>query len=328
MVSGADAVDRGGRIVVAGEALVDLVVGAGDAGAGDAGAGGELRAHPGGGPFNTARTIARLEQPAAFLGCLSTDPFGERLRRALADDGVSLEAAVSVDLPTTLAVAAVGDDGAARYVFYVADTSAPALTEKAALAALPERVDALHVGTLGLVLEPMAAALEAMVAWVGGLGETLVMVDPNCRPSLIRDPGPYRRRLRRVLGSSHVVRASGDDLRWLEPEAAPIEAARTLLGCGPRVALVTCGGDGAVVVTGDTSVPVAAVPADVVDTIGAGDAFGGAFLAWWRRQNLGPGDLDDLEAVTAAVRFACVVAARTCERAGASPPTLAELESG
>lgn len=306
--------NRGGEIVVAGEALVDLVMDSER----------ELSAHCGGGPFNTARTIARLERPVSYLGCLSTDSFGARLRRELAGDGVIVDAAVTVDHPTTLALATVDEDGAARYRFYTAGTSAPALTVEVALAAMPEAVAALHVGTLGLVLEPMAVALEAVVAQVAG--KALIMVDPNCRPSLIHDRGRYRRRLQRILGSSDVVQASVEDLGWLEPTGSPIGAARKLLGQGPRVGLVTCGGDGALVVTRETSVPVAVRPTDVVDTIGAGDAFGGAFLAWWHARALGPGDLGDLESLRAAARFACEVAALTCERAGASPLRLSELK--
>jgi fructokinase len=66
---------------------------------------------------------------------------------------------------------------------------------------------------------------------------------------------------------------------------------------------------------------------NVVDTIGAGDAFGGGFLAWWRLRDRGRADLADPAALRAATAFACTVAARTCERPGASPPTLAEVES-
>jgi fructokinase len=65
----------------------------------------------------------------------------------------------------------------------------------------------------------------------------------------------------------------------------------------------------------------------VVDTIGAGDAFGGGFLAWWSLRGLGRDELADTDAVRAATRFACVVAARTCERPGAQPPRLAEVQA-
>jgi fructokinase len=89
--------------------------------------------------------------------------------------------------------------------------------------------------------------------------------------------------------------------------------------------LLTRGADGVQVVTGAGDVPVAAPEVEVADTIGAGDAFGGGFLAWWRSQGLGRQQLGDQEAVVAAATFGALVAARTVERPGASPPFLHEL---
>ncbi len=77
-----------------------------------------MDAHPGGGPFNTARTIGRLEQPVAYLGRLSTDRFGETHERMLTEDGVGLGAIVRTDQPTTLALAEIDPAGSARYRFY------------------------------------------------------------------------------------------------------------------------------------------------------------------------------------------------------------------
>jgi fructokinase len=302
-----------GVIVVGGEALVDLVA------ADD----GELTAHLGGGPFNCARTLGRLERPVAYLGRLSSDRFGARLRAQLRADGVSLEAVVDTDDPTTLALAELDDAGAATYRFYVDGTSAPGLAPEAALSALPSRVIAVHVGTLGLVFEPMAVALEAVVAHVEP--STLVMLDANIRPPVIRDPAAYRARLERLLPRCHAVKASDDDLAWLNPDQAPVEAARTMLEAGPSVVLLTRGADGVTIVTSGGAQDVPAAAADVVDTIGAGDAFGGGFLAWWHRNGLGPRELGRPDALLDATRFAALVAARTVERAGATPPRLAEL---
>jgi fructokinase len=64
----------------------------------------------------------------------------------------------------------------------------------------------------------------------------------------------------------------------------------------------------------------------VVDTVGAGDAFGGAFLAWWLEQELGRAELSDLDRLEAAVAFAVRAAAINCTRAGAEPPTRAEMD--
>lgn len=298
-------------IVVGGEALYDLV----------AEPGGRLTGHPGGGPFNTARTIGRLGQPVALLGRLSTDGLGATHERMLADDGADLGTIVRTPDPTTLALASIDAGGTASYAFYAAGTAAPGLTRAAALAALPAAVAALHVGTLGLVFEPLAAALEAVVERVAGAA--LVVTDPNCRPAAIADPDAYRARLERVLRRSDVVKVSEEDLAWLDPGRKPAAAARALLGLGPAIVLLARGARGATVVMPAGEQPVDAVAADVVDTIGAGDAFGGGWLAWWTSHGLGRAQLADGALVAEATRFAAVVAARTVARAGASPPRLA-----
>jgi fructokinase len=302
-------------ILVGGEALFDLVPD-----------GHVLTAHPGGGPFNTARTLARLERPVAYLGRISSDRFGRRHEQLLAEDGVRLDAIVRTDEPTTLAIAEVDDAGAAHYRFYDRGTAAAGLTPEDALAALPPGVGMLHVGTLGLALEPVAAALEAVVERLAD--RALVAVDPNVRPPAIADPAAYRARLARVLARTHLLKVSEEDVTWLEPDREPVEAVRALLDHGPVAGLLTRGPGGAVVVTRAADVAVPAPRAKVVDTIGAGDAFGGGFLAWWNERGLGRDELAQVDRLVEATRFACLVAARTCEKPGASPPYRSEVTPG
>jgi fructokinase len=119
------------------------------------------------------------------------------------------------------------------------------------------------------VFEPAAAALEAAVEAVAG--RALVAIDPNCRPGAIPDAGAYRERMRRVIGRADLVKASDEDLGFLVEGAGPTDAARALLaGGGPAVVIVTRGRAGALVVTAEEAIEVAASPAIVVDTIGAG----------------------------------------------------------
>jgi fructokinase len=301
-------------ILVGGEALYDLVIDPG----------GGLTGHPGGGPFNTARTIGRLRQPVAFLGRLSGDRLGATHERMLADDGVDLGCVVRTGDPTTLALASLDAIGAASWSFYSTGTAAAGLEPQEALAALPPRVAALHVGTLGLVLQPLASALEAVVERLAG--SALVVVDPNIRPQVIHDPEPFRARLERVLRRSDLVKVSEEDLAWLDPNRSRPAAARALLDRGPTAVLLTRGPDGATVITAGADTAIEPVPTEVVDTIGAGDAFGGGFLAWWISHGLGRAELARDELVVEAARFAAIVAARTVARAGASPPEL--LDTG
>ena len=189
-------------IVVGGEALVDLVIDPD----------GGVTAKLGGGPFNAARAIGRLGSEVAFLGALSGDRFGTLLHRQLLADGVDDSLIQFTELPTTLASAELDAHGSASYHFYIAETAAPNLH----LPPLPDDVGILHVGTLGMVLEPMATTLEAVVGNIGD--DVLVLLDPNCRPRVTADRVGYLARLDRMLRRADVVKVSTDDLDFIAPD--------------------------------------------------------------------------------------------------------------
>jgi len=295
-------------IIVGGEALVDLVIDPD----------GAVTAKLGGGPFNAARAMGRLGSEVAFLGALSRDRFGTLLHAQLLADHVDDSLVQFTELPTTLASAELDESGAAGYHFYLSETAAPNLHPLA----LPEGVTVLHVGTLGMVLQPMASTLEAVV---GGIGDSvLVLLDPNCRPRVTSDRVGYMARLERMLRRADVVKVSTDDLDFIAPDDHPA-GVRMLLEDGASVVLHTDGGCSVHIhwATEQVEIPVPAV--DVVDTIGAGDAFGGAFAAWWDQAGLGRRDLHDRDALSAAVGAAVEVAAVSCTRVGALSPRRAEL---
>ena len=302
-------------IVVAGEALVDLIVGPD----------GGLAAIPGGGPYNTARTIARLGQPVTFLGRISSDRFGRDLRANLVRDGVADDGVIETDDPTTLAVVELDEQGVARYHFYVDGTSAAGLTDAEAAAVMAAAGTALHVGTLGLVLEPVGTTIERLVRESDA--ERLVMLDPNCRRSATPDPAAFRARIERIARRADVVKVSDDDLRFLALDGGPDAMIERLLELGVRVVLRTHGSDDVEIRTRSNRATVAVPAVDVVDTVGAGDAFGGGFLASWTGAGRGRDDLASMELICDSVRVAVRVAALSCARPGADPPTLAELEA-
>ncbi len=300
-------------IVICGEALMDMV----DAGDGT------RRAMPGGGPFNTSRALARLGVPTAFLGRLSNDVFGRELKDLLVSDGVSLDLASTGPESTTIAMVELDGQGLAEYNFFVEGTSAPNLT----MAMLPEEfgpeVNALHLGTLGLVLEPVASTLVELVA--RERGKRLVMLDPNVRVGL-SDDGDYRERLLSVAAQSTIVKASKDDLAWLYPGLDHEQAADRILGEGPRLVVVTLGAQGAYGAHDGYRISARAAPVDIVDTIGAGDAFGAALLAWLHDHEAIRSDLSlDAEQLKAALDYACLAASLDCSRAGADPPWKSEM---
>lgn len=303
-------------ISVLGEALVDIIVDPQ----------GEVTSVVGGAPLNTARTIARLGIESTFLGGVSTDAFGGRMMRLLEADGVTLGLGAQVPEPTTLAIAQIDEHGAATYRFMMEGTSAAAVTPEMALAHLDASVRAIHVGTLGLVLQPLA---DASVALVGAASDDqLVMVDPNCRPSVMTGSAVFQNALQSVLPRADLVKVSGDDLAFLFPDVAPARAAQDLAASSGSVVLFTDGSNAVRVVAGGTEVVIDVPRVPVVDTVGAGDSFSGGFLAWWMHQGLGRADVANVDALVAAARFGVSVAGITCQRPGADPPHITDVPGG
>ncbi|HEY1820695.1 MAG TPA: carbohydrate kinase [Trebonia sp.] len=267
-------------IVVAGEALVDLVVSPG----------GQVDARPGGSPYNAARSLARLGVETTFLGRLARDGLGRLLRDRLAAEGVAIGVPEPSTRPSTLAVATLDQAGSADYAFYLDGTAGADLDYGALKRALPADATAVHVGDLGLVMEPVGAAIERLIRSDVPAG-TLVLFDPNCRPSAVTDHEAYRRRVGVIARRADIVKASTEDLAYLYPDLPPEEAAQALLDGGPSLVLITDGPRPARAYLPDSVLTEEIPSVTVVDTIGAGDAFGGGFLAWWTAHGLGKADL-------------------------------------
>ncbi len=135
--------------------------------------------------MNTAVALGRLGCPVEFLGRLSTDVFGDQLRRYVAHAGVGLDLAVTSDQATSVAVVSLDSAGKASYVFHFADT--------ANFGWRPEELPTLdagswlHIASLATVVEPGARTL---LDWVAGSGARFSF-DANVRSSVITDPVEY-----------------------------------------------------------------------------------------------------------------------------------------
>ncbi|HEX7305164.1 carbohydrate kinase [Lentzea sp.] len=308
-------------IVVAGEALVDMVPVGDDELT-------PLAPKLGGGPYNVAVALGRLDVPTGFLSRVSTDHFGEQLVKRLHASGVSTDLVQRGPENTTLAVVGLAEDGSARYAFYVEGTADRLVEDPGPLA---EGVQAVSFGTLSLVLEPGASVYEKVLRREGK--RLLTALDPNIRAGLIADPGAYRERFASWLPDVGLLKVSVEDARWLADaenatDADVIEIARTWISQGPAAVVLTKGGDGLSVITATDQVDVPPVTVDVVDTIGAGDTVQGALLAWLHDHDaLDTGKVRALsrDEWTEALTYAGAAAAITCSRAGAEPPFASEL---
>jgi fructokinase len=314
--------ERAGVVAVAGEALVDLV---------PAPVGDHLEIAPGGSPANVAVGLARLGVPVRMLARIADDVLGRRVRAHLAANGVELDHVVPAAEQTSLAIVSVGPDGSPAYDFRVAGTADWQWTPAELAGALePGPVLALHVGSLALTTPPGAAALRGLVRRAAGA--STISYDPNCRPLLMGDPAAVLAGVHEVLAVADVVKASAEDLAWLQPARSPADVLEDWLGRGPALVAVTLGAEGVLAGTalgGRARRPGVAVA--VVDTVGAGDTFSAALLAGlYERGLLGAPARPTLRALDAAtlddlLDGAARAAAITCSRRGADPPTADEL---
>ncbi|MFB6815937.1 carbohydrate kinase [Streptomyces sp. NPDC056347] len=280
------------------------------------------RVHPGGSPANVAHGLARLGHATTLLTQLGPDPHGRLIRDHLAAAGVEVR---TDGAPAATPSAAVELDGAGRatYTFEIGWTLGPVALDRP-----PHHV---HTGSVAAVLEPGEATVVGAVESLRATAT--VSYDPNVRPALMGDHATAVRRVERCVALSDVVKASDEDLDWLYPGQEPERVAERWLASGPALVLVTRGGDGALAVLPGGREAVDALPAEVVDTVGAGDAFmSGALHALAAHGMLGADGRErlrraDRALVTDVLRYAVASAAVTVARAGANPPDAAELRA-
>ncbi|TXL62025.1 carbohydrate kinase family protein [Aeromicrobium terrae] len=233
-------------ILVIGEALVDVVDGV---------------PHPGGSPTNVAVGLGRLGLDVTLVATLGDDEHGSLLRRHVEAAGVTVQATAADR--TSSAIASIGPDGAATYEFDIAWD--PGRID------VPPGVTAVHVGSIGAVLEPGAAAVEKLVLDLPSA--TRVSLDPNVRPALVADRAEAVARLDRLAARADVVKVSDEDLAWWHPDTSEDELVERWLAGTTSLVAVTRGSAGATLVTAEERLDVPPEPVTVVDTVGAGDAF-------------------------------------------------------
>ena len=130
-----------------------------------------------------------------------------------------------------------------------------------------------------------------------------------------------------------MVKVSDEDLRWLYPGERDEDVAERWSAMGPALVVVTRGGEGFYARTAGVELRHPAVPLELVDTVGAGDSFTSGLLDGLRRADLIGGSRRDALAtidessLVSVLDTASLIAAITCSRPGADPPTLDEVEA-
>lgn len=281
----------------------------------------DFKAIAGGSPFNVAVGLRRLGVDTALFAGLSTDYLGQRLKQVLVNEGVSTRYLHDLDAPTTLAMVALDANGSPAYSFR-GEGCADRQLHAHHLPRLGPEVRGVHVGSFSLVVQPVGDTLLALVKRESG--QRLISLDPNVRLNPEPDIERWRQRIKELIPYADVIKVSDEDLELLYPGQDAQEIARSWLNHRCQLVFLTRGSQGASVFSrehGQRSVPASLV--DVADTVGAGDTFQAAVIAWLTGHGL-----DSIEGIQglssvqldALLDFASRAAALTCSKTGPDLP--------
>jgi fructokinase len=319
-------------ITVCGELVVDLIP-VRPAEAADPGPPGppQYAAFPGGNALNVAVAAARLGNVVHLMSRVGPGPFGTLFRDHAARSGVATDAMLDAREPVTLAVVDLADDGSAGYSFHTQGAADWQWTPAELERAWPADTRIVHVGSISSWTPPGSRHIADLVGRVRADGSALVSFDPNVRASLVDSPDDVQAQIEDLRRTADLVKVSSEDLEWLEPGADLDEVALRWAADGPALVVVTDGGEPLRAARPDGTLLRRQPPrVPVVDTVGAGDSLAaGLFSGLVRTGTLSRAALLGLpdDELTALLDDAALVAALACTRAGADPPTLAELEA-
>lgn len=310
-----------------GDALYDLFVGESDDND-EVGSAVTLAGNVGGSPMNVATGLSRLGHHSHYFTKLSSDLFGQRMRRYLDHNKVDCSLSLNTNLNTTLAIVETNDDGSANYVFYT-DNTADVSIEGAELPVdLSEDIRVVHFGSYSTAVEPTCSSLRTLAE--RETTKRIISYDPNLRPTIEPDIDKWREVYAGLAATANVIKASDEDIETLLGKNKEDQFVADSFAHGAELVFITRGPDGASGFKPDgQSAQVPGVAVSVIDTVGAGDTFQAATLHWLQIEgHLAGGDSlageVDLEA---SMTFAIRAAALTCTRSGADLPYLFELST-
>jgi len=305
-------------ILIAGEALVDMVAKSDNKQAFDA--------IPGGSAFNVACALGLLGTATTFACPLSKDALGDLLISTMQRCGVTPYLPQRTAAHTPLALVNVDEQGQPSYAFYregTADRMLEPLSQQSSVAGI--RI--LHITGFCLNEATDYSHWFKLVERAKAEG-AVISVDPNVRESLISDPKDYRERIKALLTIADVVKVSDEDLHYLYPDiilAAAVDKLKKLV----TLAIITYGAKGAeAYCAGKKTFEAAQTVEQLVDTVGAGDCFSAAYIYQLNRLEIFKAEqLSQLteEQLSQVLIFASTAAAINCGRKGCQPPTADEV---
>lgn len=279
---------------------------------------------PGGSPMNVAIGLGRLGHSALLAARVGSDSRGQSITSHVMGSGVALIEESSGLSRTSTATAHLSEDGSAHYEFDLVWDLDPSMVP-------PTDYLHVHAGSIACTLEPGASAVREIVERSRARGAS-ISYDPNVRPNIMGSASDVLSQIETMIGLSHLVKASDEDVAWLYPGTPLEDVAARWRDLGAVLVVITRGAEGATAWSAESTLSLPTFATTVVDTIGAGDTvMAGLIGALASRSLLGvsgatrwsalsEGDLGDI------VSFALRAAAITVSRTGADLPTLADMK--
>jgi 2-dehydro-3-deoxygluconokinase len=257
----------------------------------------------GGSESNVAVGLQRLGVQAVWCGRVGADGLGQLVEREIRAEGVEVRIAVDPSAPTGLMIKERRTPATQRVSYYRAGSAGSRIAPEDVDEQLITQAGLLHVSGITPALSPQAAATLQYAIDAARAAGVPVSFDLNYRGNLWSREGAgsvYRD----IIPLADIVFAGDDEAAIAVGAGGPEELARRIAALGPGQAVIKLGAEGALALVNGQLFRREAVAVDVVDTVGAGDAFVAGYLAEFIT---GRGPEDRLTTAAATGAFACLV---------------------
>ena len=278
----------------------------------------DVRPAEGGSAANTACAIARLGLPVLFCGTCGNDAYGHMLNNGLLREGVDTSLLrMDAEKPTQLVLLVLNEQGDRTAFACPAHLgSQHAIVPEQIPADIVDRICWLHVNGMMLREEPAASTQLDLMRRCKAAGVP-VSFDVNVRVEALKNPKFFENLHAAKDAADYVLGSAVDELPMLADEHDAELAAKKLSLSGAAV-VARNGDQGAALYRAGTRLHAPAFSVPVVDTVGAGDTFDGAFIAAILS------GLSDADAMTEANAAAAICVSKS---SGRGSPTRAELDA-
>lgn len=281
---------------------------------------------PGGAPANVAVGLAKLGVDAGFIGKVGADAFGDFLSETLQQNSVDTTYLVAGETSrTTLAFVATRSDGMKDITFYRHPGADIQLSPDEIDTGYVQSAELFHYGSVSLSHSPSReATIHAIQS--AKAGGAMLSYDPNLRLPLWDNANDAKHWIWEVMPYADVVKISEEEWEFVTGNAELTGGIERILGLGIKLLVITLGERGCYYTNGTAAGYVDGFAVEVVDTLGAGDAFVAAMLMQLIKHN----DIGSLNAsrLNAIMRYANAAGALATQKIGVIPalPTPSEID--